>query len=116
MGYQQTLQLDKKITEKTEAFDFLSSLIKAVAHIASLISLVFQKSEALGAIEIKVYESDDATTEKARSKAKLVELASKMLQVSVSTIYLIYMVIINVNREHESALKQVTDKAQLAEE
>lgn len=39
-----------------------------------------------------------------------------MLSVSVTTIYLIHMIVVNVSREHEKALKEVTDKDKLPEE
>ena len=45
--------------------------------------------------------------DKAKKKADLVELAVKMLSVAVTTIYLIHMIVINVNREHEKALKEL---------
>lgn len=39
-----------------------------------------------------------------------------MFSVSVTTIYLIHMIVISVGREHEKALKELTDKDKLEEE
>ena len=57
MGYQQMIQLNLKITEKTEAFAFLVSLTTAVSHLATLITAVFAKSSELPAGDIKFYEN-----------------------------------------------------------
>ena len=91
----------------------------AVSHIATLLSTVLKKSAELSDTEIKLYEEDDQEMNaKAKRKADLVELAVKMMSVSVTTIYLIHMIVVNVNREHEKALKEIQalDRQKMEEE
>jgi hypothetical protein len=90
-------QLGPEITEKQEAFAFLVSLITAVQHLATLITQATQKHAELMPEESK---------EMSDKKSLLVELSVKMMSVAVTTIQLIHVIVLNVCREHEKAVKQ----------
>ena len=59
-----------------------------------------EKSTEVLADDIKFYE-DESMVAKNKQKSTLVELAVKIMSVSVATIQLIHMIVINVSREHE---------------
>ena len=59
-----------------------------------------EKSTEVLADDIKFYE-DESMVAKNKQKSTLVELAVKIMSVSVATIQLIHMIVINVSREHD---------------
>ena len=67
MGYLQAMQLGQKITEKSEAFAFLTNLTMAVSHVATLITAVLKRSaKLLSDADIKFYENDAEMAAKAK--------------------------------------------------
>ena len=64
--------------------------------------------------DIKFYE-DEEMTQKAKAKARLVELAVKAITVSIATLQLIHQIVIHVSREHEKAIRDTVAREEVAQ-